>query len=282
MHGANGSRSSNAAPRNSASFSSTQPGFSGTLSTITHEVVAGKPGLLHAQRMNEGATPSPVVGMHVHAWSLHAAHMAQAAHSYAIDGFEEMAPSGIHRELLARDLATVRLGEVDFPILPEHGVVARAAMTACALAPLDVTPGTVIGDESAAWIYCGGESPNRIVVNARERLRVPHTIRARQIALDAEDVIDIAGCPVMRPERAFAELLSRADNPVGIQFAKRLVHSGWVLPADLRARAGQIRRRRRYEVRVTGVKNRYFGCWGPRRYLQLAKTAERLLAEQDE
>lgn len=207
--------------------------------------------------------------------------MASTAHDFAIDAIWNVAPSRTHRDLLARDFSLLRVGEVDFPLLPEHGVAARAAMTALALTGLDVTPGTVIGDESAAWIYCGGRSPNRIVVNARERLRVPHTVRARQAALDPEDILDIAGCPVMGPERAFAELLSRSDNPLGTYFARRLVQRGWVLPEDLRERAQRLRQQRRHETRMRGGDNtHHFGCWGPRRFSQLAKKAEQFLAEQ--
>lgn len=219
----------------------------------------------------ETASESPAE--HLRTWSTHAVTMGEALARYRVDHLTELAPTPSHRALLTRDAPHFSLcGTATFTEHYPHSVAARTAITALSLAPFAVTAGTVIADESAAWIWAGGTPPTRIVINAPERLRVPNGIRSRQARLYAGDVIDIAGCPVMAPHRAFAELVTRRDNPQGHKFAYRLLTTGWLQPEELRSRGRRARKAQRAAGPGAGKKR-----WGATRYYALSRTARKML-----
>ncbi|WP_250257532.1 hypothetical protein [Dermabacter sp. Marseille-Q3180] len=161
-------------------------------------------------------------------------------------GNDLLVSPGASLPFYARDIPLAPIG-AGFAVMLTHdmGVRERAAAVGIALerSPQAATaPGAVLADHTAAWVWCGGE-PHECLIVASERHSQKHEgIHLRKITITTGDVAYPAGVPTLAPHRVFAEL-TRASAPKGASdFAERLVAQGWVTSSDLTRIAYRARR----------------------------------------
>ncbi len=213
---------------------------------------------------------------HSHATVALAPPLRNAARSpFAFEvGNDLLVSAGASLPFFARDVPLASIGSgFALALTRDMGVRERAAAVGIALerSPRAATaPGAVIADHTAAWVWCGGEPHDRLVVASERHTETHGTLSMRKIKLTEGDVAYPSGVPTLAPHRAFAEL-TRANAPEGArEFAERLVAQGWVTSTDLE----RIAMRARRSGRGTGYSGPRTGRAHYKRLAALARAIE--------